>query len=405
MSSTEAQGNNHSYEPAISSDGRYVSFISSASNLVPGDTNRAPDVFVRDRRLGTTRRVSVSSTEAQGNSLNGSFDPAISSDGRYVAFYSDASNLVRGDTNDATDVFVRDRRLGTTRRVSVSGTEAQGHRDSYGPAISSDGRYVAFISGASNLVPGDTNDTGEVFIRDRKLGTTRRVSVSSTEAQGNSGSSGPAISSDGRYVAFGSEASNLVPGDTNRAQDVFVRDRKLGTTRRVNVSSTEAQGNSNQGSAAAAISSDGRYVSFGSHASNLVPGDTNDTRDVFVRDRKLGTTRRVSVSGTEAQGNSPSFDPAISSAGRYVSFGSYSSNLVRGDTNGAIDVFVRDRKLGTTRRVSVSSTGAQSHRHSGGPAISSHGRYVAFYTAAPNLVPGDTNGSWDVFVRIRGATR
>ncbi len=191
-----------------------------------------------------------------------------------------------------------------------------------------------------------------------------------------------------------------MPGDTNDSVDVFVRDRKLGTTRRVSVSSTGAQGNS--GSFGPAISSAGRYVSFSSDASNLVPGDTNAAQDVFVRDRKLGTTRRVSVSSTGAQGNSVSFDPAISSAGRYVSFSSFASNLVPGDTNGTVDVFVRDRELGTTRRVSVSSTGAQGNRLSFDPAISSAGRYVAFSSAASNLVPGDTNGSFDVFVRIRG---
>jgi hypothetical protein len=253
-------------------------------------------------------------------------------------------------------------------------------------------------------VPGDTNDSADLFIRDRKLGTTRRASVSGTGAQGNSSSGRPAISSRGRYVSFSSTATNLVPGDTNAAQDVFVRDRKLGTTRRVSVSGTGAQGNSV--SVDPAISSAGRYVSFSSFASNLVPRDTNAAQDVFVRDRKLGTTRRVSVSSTGGQGNSRSFGPpVISSAGRYVAFSSGASNLVAGDTNDSIDVFVRDRELGSTRRVSVSSTEAQGNRSSFSPAISSAGRYVAFSSAASNLVPGDTNGSFDVFVRIRGVTR
>ena len=404
VSSTGAEGNDQSRDPAISSDGRYVAFGSDASNLVPGDTNESRDVFVRDRKLGTTRRVSVSSTETQGNSVSFGL-PAISSDGRYVAFGSDASNLVPGDTNRSADVFVRDRKLGITRRVSVSSTETQGNGPvSFGPpAISSAGRYVSFGSDASNLVPGDTNVSADVFVRDRKLGTTRRVSVSSTGAQGDSGSFGPVVSSRGRYVAFSSAASNLVPGDTNDSLDVFVRDRELGTTRRVSVSSTGAQGDSD--GFGPAISSAGRYVAFSSAASNLVPGDTNAVQDVFVRDRDLGTTRRVSVSDTGAQGDSLSFDPAISSAGRYVAFSSDASNLVPGDTEGTVDVFVRDRDLGTTRRVSVSSTGAQSNRISFEPAISSAGRYVAFSSAASNLVPGDTNGSLDVFVRILGVAR
>jgi len=181
-------------------------------------------VFVRDRKLGTTERVSVSSTETQGNSLSFGL-PVISPDGRYVSFGSDASNLVPGDTNGSTDVFVRDRKRGTTRRVSVSSTGAPGTGDSFGPVISSRGRYVAFSSDASNLVPGDINDSLDVFVRDRKLRTTRRVSVSSTGAQGDSESFGPAISAAGRYVSFATLASHLVPGDTNGAIDVFVRPR------------------------------------------------------------------------------------------------------------------------------------------------------------------------------------
>ena len=404
MSSAGAQGNDQSRDPAISSRGRYVAFGSDASNLVPGDTNDTRDVFVRDRKLGTTRRVSVSSTGAQGNSLSFGL-PVISPDGRYVSFGSDASNLVPGDTNGSADVFVRDRRLGTTRRVSVSSTGAQGNGPvSFGaPAISPDGRYVSFGSDASNLVPGDTNGSADVFVRDRRLGTTRRVSVSSTGRQGTSGSFGPVISSAGRYVAFSSDAANLVPGDTNDSVDVFVRDRRLGITRRVSVSSSGAQGDSE--SFGPVISAAGRYVAFSSDAANLVPGDTNAAQDVFVRDRELGTTRRVSVSSSGAQGTSVSFDPAISAAGRYVAFSSDAANLVPGDTAGTVDVFVRDRELGTTRRVSVSSTGAQGTKISFEPAISSAGRYVAFSSAASNLVPGDTNASVDVFVHIRGVTR
>ena len=203
----------------------------------------------------------------------------------------------------------------TTRRVSVSSTGAQGNDHSLDPAISSDGRYVAFSSDASNLVPGDTNDSPDVFVRDRKLGTTRRVSVSSTETQGN----GDQLRRR-RSVRMAGTSSSIrtrrtwCPVTPTAPPDVFVRDRKLGTTRRVSVSSTETQGNGHVSFGPPAISSDGRYVAFGSEASNLVPGDTNDAADVFVRDRKLGTTRRVSVSSTETQGNGGSFGPAISSA-------------------------------------------------------------------------------------------
>src|SRR5256712_380330 len=216
-----AQGNGGSFDPAISADGRFVAFDSVASNLVAGDTNAAFDVFVRDRKTGKTRRVSVDSHGAQGN--GDSFDPAISADGRFVAFDSVASNLVAGDTNAASDVFVRDRKTGKTRRVSVASHGTQGNGASFGPSISADGRFVAFTSAASNLVAGDSNEAYDVFVRVRKTAKPSPASLDSHGAQGNGESFNPAISADGRFVAFRSSASNLVAGDTNGAADVFVR--------------------------------------------------------------------------------------------------------------------------------------------------------------------------------------
>ena len=230
--------NEESQDPAISADGRFVAFDSFASNLVAGDTNGVVDVFVRDRVAGATERVSVSSSGAQAN---GSVSAAMSADGRFVAFSSD---LVAGDTlEDLDDVFVRDRVAGTTKRVSVSSTGAQANDSSKSPAISADGRFVVFGSGASNLVAGDTNGAYDVFVRDRVAGTTERVSLTSTGAQVNHGSNvgAGAISADGRFVVFDSTASNLVAGDTNGAMDVFVRDRVARTTERVSVSSAGAE--------------------------------------------------------------------------------------------------------------------------------------------------------------------
>jgi Tol biopolymer transport system component len=395
VSSSGEQGNGDSAPSAISADGRDVAFSSDGSNLVAGDTNRTEDVFVRDRELGTTERVSVSSTGQQGN--DESFEPAISANGRYVAFTSGASNLVAGDTNGNWDVFVHDRKLGTTKRVSVSSTGREGNGRSWQPAISADGRYVAFISRAKNLVPRDPK-WYDVFVRDRKRDTTRRVSVSSRERPGNRRSEEPAISANGRYVAFTSQAMNLVPGGRTRhfKPDVFVRDRRLGTTRRVSVSSRGRAGNG--ASFEPAISADGRYLAFTSFASNLVPRDPK-WGDVFVRDRRRHTTRRVSVSSTGQQGNDESYQPAISADGRYVAFGSLASTLVSGDTKETEDVFVRDRKRDTTRRVSVSSTGQPGNSYSWRPAISADGRYVTFQSNASNLVPGDTNSAADAFVR------
>jgi len=197
-----------------------VVFESDASNLVPGDTNGRYDIFLRDRQTDTTTRLSVSSAGTQGN--DSSLAPSISADGRYVVFESDASNLVPGDTNGRYDIFLRDRQTGTTTRLNVSSTGTQGNGVSGRPSISADGRYVAFNSDASNLVPGDTNGRNDIFLRDRQTGTTTRLSVSSTGVQGDGHSYDPFISADGRYVAFNSHATTLVPGDTNGKQDIFL---------------------------------------------------------------------------------------------------------------------------------------------------------------------------------------
>jgi Tol biopolymer transport system component len=355
------------------------------------------DIFVRDRQTGTTTRLSKSSAGVQGN--GDSYPHSISPDGRDVAFNSRATNLVPGDTNGVSDIFVRDRQNGTTTRISKSSAGVQGDAESSDPSISPDGRYVAFNSRATNLVPGDTNGAWDIFVRDRQTGTTLRVSKNTTGAQGNDASYSPSISSDGRFVAFDSTATNLVTGDTNGREDVFVRDRQNGTTARVSRNSAGVQGN--DPSYSPSLSSDGRYVAFYSYASNLVAGDTNAAIDIFVRDRQVGKTTRVSKNTTGGQGNSGSYDPVITSDGRFVVFYSSATNLVPGDTNGVEDIFVRDRRTGTTTRVSTSSAGVQGDGDSSDSVISANGRYVAFVSAATNLVTGDTNGEEDIFVRDR----
>jgi Tol biopolymer transport system component len=345
VSSLGEEGNDDSHaQPSISANGRFVAFSSDASNLVPADTNASSDGFVRDQQLGATERVSVSSLGEQGD--GDSYARCISADGRFVGFQSWASNLVPGDTNGELDVFVRDRLMGMTERVSISSTGAQANSDSYGPSVSADGRYVAFSSGSSNLVPGDTSGYFDVFVRDRLTGTTEWVSLSSSGQQGdeNSGIDGCSISADGRFVAFYSCAHNLVPGDTNQLPDVFVRDRQLGGTELVSISSAGEQGNSYSGLYGCCISADGRFVAFDSDASNLELGDTNEELDVFVRDRLMGMTERVSISSTSAQANDGSYRPCISADGRFVAFSSYASNLVPADTNGCADVFARERE-------------------------------------------------------------
>jgi hypothetical protein len=396
-----AQGNADSVIPSISADGRFVAFMSAASNLVLGDTNGFGDVFVYDRQNGSIDRVSVSTGGTQGNSQ--SDFPSISADGRFVAFHSFASTLVPG-SNWVQHIYVRDRQNGTTERVSVATNGTQGSSDSVlQPSISADGRFVSFSSDAANLVAGDTNGVRDVFVRDRQGGTTERVSVASGGAQGDSrsGEYGVSISASGRFVAFSSSASNLVVNDTNAVDDIFVRDRDSGTTTRVSVATGEGEGNSD--SFDPSISADGRFVAFWSPAWNLVPGDTNAVDDIFMRDRQDGTTERVSVATGGTQGDSFSRYASISADGRFVAFWGDASNLVPGDTTGDWDVFVRDRQTGTTERVSVDSGGTPGNWSTWYPfSISADGRFVAFWSDAWNLVAGDTNGWGDVFVRDRG---
>ncbi len=393
-----AQGDGESVWPSTSANGRFVAFESSASNMVPGDTNGVKDLFVHDLRTGTVNRVSLDSAGAQAN--DNSFDPSISADGRLVAFDSFASNLVPGDTNASPDVFLHDRKTGATIRVSVASDGAQGIGSSKAPSISANGRFVAFHSNASNLVLDDTNGENDIFVHDVRTRTTTRVSVNSAGAQGDSTSYLPSISRDGRLLAFSSSSSNLVPGDTNQEQDIFVHHVKTGTTTRVSVASDGAQADAS--SRFPSIAANGGVVVYGSSASNLVSGDTNGEFDIFAHDLRTGTTTRVSVNSAGEQADGSSFaDPSISANGRFVALTSVASNLVPGDTNGESDIFVRDRKRGATTRVSVDSAGAPADGWSRLASISADGRHVAFGSFASNLVPGDTNNVLDVFVHDR----
>jgi len=411
IASDGAQATGFSDRPFLSADGRFVAFRSSAPNLVDGDTNTTDDIFVHDRQTGTTQRVSVASSQATGSSEN----PSLSADGRFVAFGSSAPNLVDGDTNSSTDIFVHDRQTGTTQRVSIASDGAQATGFSYDPSLSADGRFVAFVSFAPNLVDGDTNSSGDIFVHDRQTGTTQRVSVASDGAQATDSSYDPALSADGRFVAFSSEADNLVSGDTNDRSDIFVHDRLLGITQRVSVASDGSEGNGGPsyigapGAEEPSISADGRFVAFASYADNLVSGDTNGREDVFVHDRQTGTTQRVSVASDGAQASHTGFstNPSLSADGRFVAFESFAPNLVDGDTNSSRDTFVHDRQTGTTQRVSVASDGAQATDSSYDPALSADGRFVAFSSEADNLVSRDTNDRSDIFVhdRLLGITQ
>lgn len=351
------------------------------------------------------RRVSVDSSETEAN--GSSVQPKVSSDGRYVVFQSVATNLIGAgnDTNNRTDIFLHDTQTKSTTRVSVSDSETQADFSSTLPDVSADGRYIVFKSSATNLIGAgnDTNAVTDIFVRDTQLETTIRVSVDSNEVQANGQSGVPRISDNGRYVAFISRATNLIGAgnDSNGSQDVFVRDMQAGTTARVSVSNSDAA--SNGDSYAPGISADGRYVAFYSSATNLigVGSDNNSVNDIFVRDTKLGGTTRVSVSNSGSEVNGGSYEPRISADGRYIVFQSDASNLIASDTNGAADVFVRDTQASTTIRVNVDKSGSVGTAFGFGTVsigISADGRYIVFNSNATNLAPeGDSNGAYDVF--------
>jgi Tol biopolymer transport system component len=389
------QGNGESNHPNISADGRIVVFASFASTLVPGDTNASTDVFVRDRATGETTRVSVDSAGVQGDS--GSYYPAVSADGRFVAFQSDATNLVPGDTNGHMDVFVRDRLLGTTELVSLSTAGVHGGDLSGHASISGDGRWVTYYSYSSNLVPGDTNANADVFLRDRLNGVTSRISVSSNGVQGDGFSTEPTISPDGRFIVFASNSTTLTPGEADFVEDIFIRDRLVGTTTKVSVPWTGTVGGGN--SSLPCLSANGQYVAFESESPVLVPDDTNGYYDIFVRDLEAGVTTRVSVGPFGQQADGDLHWPAISQDGRFISFFGWASNLVAGDINGVWDTFLYDRQSGTNSLVSVDSSGAQGDANSAGGSFSADARFLAFSSWAGNLVAGDTNGKSDIFIR------
>jgi Tol biopolymer transport system component len=394
---------------AMSSDGRIVAFSTFATNLVPdGQLFNLQDIYVRDRIEGTTQVVSLNSDGVQSDGI--SIEPSVSADGRYVAFTSDATNLVPGDTNqcfynlldesyvpgDCPDVFVRDRMTGKTERVSVSSSGQEGNDRSSVPVISGDGRYVFFISRASNFYPGDGPVSGELFMHDRYTKTTERILKPAAHGDYT-------ITPDARYIAY----LGLSNG-TSGYYAIYVYDRQTGTNELVSVPRSGSMLNGY--SYSPAISADGRYVAFVSFANTLISGDTNGRADVFVRDRVARTTERVSVSSLGQQANGDSFSypfpnsVAISADGRFVGFSSSASNLVPGDTNTCSvqyyysftspgqcpDIFVRDRHERTTKLVSINNGGGQGTNASFMPLMSGDGTVVTFFSLATNLAPGGT---------------
>ena len=404
------QTNGPSNRPVISADGRYVAFESTATNLILGDTNGFSDIFVVDVITGAIDMLSLDASGTRANNSN--FRPSISSTGRYVSFESSATNLVSSGTSvGVSHIYVRDRDVSgsgtfdTTGNISTvlvsqssGGTAANGNN--LQSVLSADGRYIAFASDATNLVSSDTNALRDIFLHDRTGGTTTRVSVATGGTQATGGDSRtPSLSSDGRYIAFASSATNLASGDTNGVSDIFVHDRTTTTTQRISVSTsgTEAVDPSatgfKLGSINPSISSTGRYVAFASLANNLTAGDSagqkqnldaNDALDVFVRDRDVSASGTYDTSGnvattmvsvnkfglqtlsilnTQSTASSDIF-PSISADGRWVAFPSDAenvsglshtvTNLISIDNNNTRDVFLFDRVTNALPNSSIS---------------------------------------------------
>ena len=398
----------------LSEDGRYAVFRSDADNLVG---SFYAQILLKDTETGALERVS---NNAAGEAADGlTFNPAISADGRYVVFASKASNLVPNDNNDEVDIFLRDRQQGTTIRISTAmdGAEADGR--SAKPDITPDGRFIVFVSAATNLVADDTNMGRDIFVYDRdadedgvfdEAGATSMARVNLTdeelEADSGSGYHRPGISDDGRYVVFDSR-SNLTVSDTDYFQDdVYVRDRLEGDTELVTITNTGSEFEVQQPQYA--ISGDGRYVTFSTYGYVDVVRGWGGHPQVYVKDRETGSIDIASVSSSGEPANDAHEtrharrDPAISRDGRLVAFHAASDNLVPGDTNAAIDVFVHDMASGQTRRVSVSGDGVPGDDESTVPALNPDGRFVLFRSAATNLVADDTNGARDIFRRDQG---
>lgn len=397
VSSGGEQANALSGPPVLSADGRFVAFYSAASNLTPDDGDVGGDVFVHDRQTGQTRRISFFPPGIEGT-LDAA-GPAITPDGRFIVFWT---SVRVGLPANLWNIYLHDQLTGATELIPVRGVGGVNpDRGGVFPSISGDGRFVTFQTEGANLVPDDTNGFPDIYLFDRFTGHNERISVSTTGDQGDDQSTLGFISADGRYVAFVTDTDNLVPNDTNRGNDILVRDRQLGETRRISLGPNGEQDPFGD-AYSPIISFSGRYILYHSSFGGLAPGDTNGMEDVFVFDQQTGQTVRVSEPAGGGEPDWESTGGAMSADERYVTFSSYATNLVPNDENEQYDIFVREYPAGSIERVSVGIGGVEANGHSSGSLISADGRFVAFLSSADNLVPGDTNGVYDVFVADRG---
>ncbi|MCQ1539096.1 PKD domain-containing protein [Methanocalculus taiwanensis] len=397
-------GNSDSFLGDISSDGRFVTFSSSSSNLVQGmdPPTWLQNIFVRDRIAGTTTLVStaINGTQANGDSTK----PVISSDGRYIAFQSNANNLVLNDTNGRTDIFVYDRNNANITRVSVAtdGTEGWGGRN---PSISLDGHYIAFESMDDFGEPTGHAGYTYVYIHDINSSTTTRVSVSSSGQAGLGQSLNPSTADKGGIIAFDSSANNLVPNDTNGLADIFVHLKGAKITSRVSIASNGTEGDGE--SSSPSISDDGRFITFTSKSKNFESGAESkgygELPDIFVHDREHTTTTRVSKDPNGAPGNYWSHNPSISGDGRYITYDSESTNLVTGlpPESYMKRIFLYEIETESTTLISVAYDGTPADGTTENAVISEDGRYIAFEGRASNLIPGGSSYPKSIYIHDR----
>lgn len=393
--------------PAVDGNGILTAYTSDALNLTsPPQANKRDQIYLRDIEQTTSSLVSQAPDGRAGNkpSQPGGFAPGISADGRFVAFSSQATNLVPEDTNGIEDVFVANVETGAIELIS-RGADGPGNGVSSFARLSGDGRYVVFQSRASNLVADDTNGVTDVFVYDRAAGVMRRVSVGSDGAESDGASITPAISDDGRYVAFASRATNLVAPPAGGAfEQIYVADWQTQSVQLASINDQGVPGNAI--SFLPDLTADGGQVAFKSEAFNLVPNDTNGEPDVFVRDLSANTTQRVSVDDFGNQSNGLSGGPGISADGRFVAFASFASNFVPDDGNGFSDVYVydrfppgRDRGLIARVTIAINDFGEPNDGVADFPvSISADGRWIGFASAASNLVENDFNNTLDAFL-------
>lgn len=381
----QVAGDAYIYKRSISQNGRFVAFETDQKLVATDDNSMIFDIYVRNRKSGKTRIVSVPDGGKTGGNI--AFAPEISANGRLVVFEAGGDTLVPSDDNNTTDVFVHDRRSGKTKRVSISSSETQADDGGMQASISPNGRYVAFASLSDDLVPSDANGLVDIFVRDRKKQTTTRVSVDSSGSESNGTSERPSVADNGNVV-FSSGADNLVADDSNGTYDVFVHNLKTGETTLASISSSGVHGD--QASHNAAISRDGSVVTFMSTTA-FAPGTGGVYEEIWVRTLTGGKTRLVTrgVGGAPSDNGSAVYGGALSYNGRYVAFSSFATNLVGGDDNGVADMYWYDRKTKKMKLVSRTFDGSDLDSGAAEGAISGDGRYVAFDTYASNVLDGE----------------